>query len=116
MLLQYLCVVYITHEAQGWYPYAFLDAGDHGQNDTLVVGYCFAIMAAVLVAFHVSREVIRLRCRLTHGKIKRARRDPLRPDDVARVAGARGEGLNEMTGAIGLSELMGRFASSGGIL
>ncbi|CAI7616008.1 unnamed protein product [Penicillium glandicola] len=83
MLLFYLCVAYITHASQGWYPYTFLDVGSHGQNSKVVTGYCFGIFAMVLVFFFVSWGLIHLRRRFTHGKIKRARRDPL----CAHVAG-----------------------------
>ncbi|KAJ5210917.1 FAR-17a/AIG1-like protein [Penicillium cf. griseofulvum] len=105
MLLLFLCVAYITHETQGWYPYTFLDVGDHGQKSKLVVGYCFGILAAVLIFFHVSWALIHLRCRLTYRRIKRARRDPLRPHDVFDgVVGTRGEQSNEVKGALGLGE------------
>lgn len=77
MLLLYLCVAYLTHETEGWYPYSFLDVGEHEQKSKRVVEYCFGILAAILVCFLVSWALIHLRRRLTHGKIKRARRDPL---------------------------------------
>ncbi|KAJ5800785.1 uncharacterized protein N7518_002853 [Penicillium psychrosexuale] len=77
ILLLYLCVAYITHETEGWYPYSFLDVGNHGQKSNLVTGYCFGVLAAVLVFFVVSWALIHLRRRLTRGGIKRARRDPL---------------------------------------
>ncbi|KAJ5519960.1 hypothetical protein N7463_000413 [Penicillium fimorum] len=73
ILLLYLCVAYITHETEGWYPYFFLDAGSHGQKSKLVVGYYFGILAAVLVFFVISWALIQLRCRMTHGTTKRAR-------------------------------------------
>jgi hypothetical protein len=63
MLLLYLCVAYITHATEGWYPYSFLDVGDHGQKSILVMGYCFGILAAVLVLFLVSWALINLRRR-----------------------------------------------------
>ncbi|CDM31735.1 hypothetical protein DTO013E5_2003 [Penicillium roqueforti] len=77
ILLLYLCVAYITHETEGWYPYSFLDVGDHGQKSNLVTGYCFGVLAAVLVFFVISWALIHLRRRLTRGGIKRATRDPL---------------------------------------
>ncbi|KAJ6133582.1 hypothetical protein N7471_008797 [Penicillium samsonianum] len=98
ILLLYLCVAYITHETEGWYPYSFLDVGDHGQKSKLVTGYCFCILAAVLVFFLGSWALIHLRRRLTYGKIKRARRDPLCAHDAfgGVVEACVGEQSNEM--------------------
>ncbi|KAJ5245689.1 hypothetical protein N7489_005785 [Penicillium chrysogenum] len=113
MLLLYLCVAYITRATEGWYPYSFLDVGDHGKKSILVMEYCFGILAAVLVLFLVSWALVHLRRRLTHGKIKRARRDPLRAHDAfAGTCG--GEQLNEMKSMPVYGEVMGRFTSSGG--
>ncbi|CAG8119481.1 unnamed protein product [Penicillium nalgiovense] len=113
MLLLYLCVAYITHAAEGWYPYSFLDVGNHGQKSILVMGYCFGILAVVLVIFLVSWALIHLRRRLTHGKIKRAKRDPLRAYDAS-VGTCGGDQLNEMKSIPVYGEVMGRFTSSGG--
>ncbi|CAG7915744.1 unnamed protein product [Penicillium olsonii] len=77
-LLFYLCVAYITFHTQGFYPYTFLDVGDHGQKSGLVTGYCFGVLAAILVIFLVSWALIWLRCWLVKGKVRRARQDPLR--------------------------------------
>ncbi|KGO70310.1 FAR-17a/AIG1-like protein [Penicillium italicum] len=82
MLLFYLSVAYITHATQGWYPYTFLDVGVHGQKSKRVTGYCFGVLAAVLISFLFSWTLIHLRRRLTHGKIKRARRDSLWGQDA----------------------------------
>ena len=113
ILLLYLCVAYITRATEGWYPYSFLDIGDHGKKSILVMEYCFGILAAVLVLFLVSWALVHLRRRLTHGKIKRARRDPLRAHDAfAGTCG--GEQLNEMKSMPVYGEVMGRFTSSGG--
>ncbi|KAJ5154720.1 uncharacterized protein N7500_010159 [Penicillium coprophilum] len=115
MLLLYLCVAYITHETEGWYPYSFLDVGGHGHKSKRVVGYYFGVLGAVLVVFVISWALIHLRCRLTHGRIKRARRDPLCSHDVSSGAvGACGEQSNVMKGVSGLEEAMSRFSSSGG--
>lgn len=97
MLLLYLCIAYITHETEGWYPYSFLDVGDHGQKSKRVMGYCFGILGAVQVVFLVSWALINLRRRLTHGKIRRARRDPLCAHD-AFVRACGGEQSNEIKG------------------
>jgi hypothetical protein len=113
MLLLYLCVAYITHATEDWYPYSFLDVGDHGQKSILVMGYCFGILAAVLVLFLVSWALIHLRRRLTHGKIKRARRDPLCAYDAS-VGACGGNQFNEMKSMPVYGEVMGRFTSSGG--
>ncbi|OQE38462.1 hypothetical protein PENCOP_c008G03657 [Penicillium coprophilum] len=115
MLLLYLCVAYITHKTEGWYPYSFLDVGDHGHKSRRVVGYCFGILGAVLVVFVISWALVHLRCGLTHGRIKRARRDPLYAHDVSSGAvGACGEQSNVMKGVSGLEGAMSRFSSSGG--
>ncbi|KAJ5887531.1 hypothetical protein N7495_007572, partial [Penicillium taxi] len=77
LLLLYLCVVYITYHTQGFYTYSFLDP-HHGTKSGLVTGYCFGILAAILVCFLFSRFLIWSRRKLVHGKINRAVRDPLR--------------------------------------
>ncbi|KAJ9483683.1 hypothetical protein VN97_g9715 [Penicillium thymicola] len=115
MPLLYLCVAYITHETEGWYPYTFLDVGEHGQKSKRVVGYCFGILAAVLVCFLVSWALIHLRRRLTHGKIKRAKRDPLcGHDDFVRPCG--GGQSNETKVVSVWGKVVGRFSSPGGIV
>ncbi|KAJ5167755.1 uncharacterized protein N7482_003349 [Penicillium canariense] len=78
LLLLYLCVAYITVHTEGFYTYSFLDPGSHGQKSGRVAGYCFGILAAILVLFVISWLLIRLRVYLTGGKIKRAARDPMR--------------------------------------
>ncbi|KAJ5334786.1 hypothetical protein N7452_007189 [Penicillium brevicompactum] len=94
-LLFYLCVAYITFYTEGFYPYSFLNVGDHGQKSGLVTGYCFGILAAILVIFLVSWALIWLRCWLTRGRIKRAKRDPLRAAGLSVGAGA-GDQQGEM--------------------
>lgn len=79
LLAFYLCVAYITVHTEGFYTYSFLDPGSHGSG--LVAGYCFGILAAIIIIFLVSWLLIRLRVYLTRGKIKRAARDPLRGQD-----------------------------------
>ena len=81
ILLLYLCVAYITYHTQGWYAYSFLNPGDHGQKSGLVAGYCFGILAAIIVIFLISWSLIRLRQWSTGGKIKRSPYDPLRGRD-----------------------------------
>ncbi|OQD67807.1 hypothetical protein PENPOL_c003G03190 [Penicillium polonicum] len=115
MLLSYLCVAYITHETEGWYPYSFLDIGDHGQKSKRVMGYCFAILGAVLVCFILSWALIHLRRRLTQGKIKRARRDPMCAHD-AFFRPRDGGQSNEMEGVPVGGRVIGRFSASGGIV
>ncbi|KAJ5683520.1 hypothetical protein N7462_006685 [Penicillium macrosclerotiorum] len=75
ILLLYLCVAYITFHTEHFYTYSFLNPGDHGQKSGLVAGYCFGILAAILVIFIISWALIRLRVFLTHDKIKRRARD-----------------------------------------
>ncbi|KAJ5390828.1 uncharacterized protein N7496_001896 [Penicillium cataractarum] len=81
LLAFYLCVAYITVHTEGFYTYSFLDPGSHGQKSGLVAGYCFGILAAIIIIFLISWSLIRLRVYLTAGKIKRAVRDPLRCQD-----------------------------------
>ncbi|GAM37842.1 hypothetical protein TCE0_033f08101 [Talaromyces pinophilus] len=75
ILLLYLSLAYLTHYTQGWYTYSFLDPGDHGQHNGKVAAYCFIILAIILVVFFATWGLIWLRRKLTHGKIKRSRRD-----------------------------------------
>ncbi|KAJ5239671.1 hypothetical protein N7468_004290 [Penicillium chermesinum] len=74
ILLFYLCVAYITAYSQGWYPYSFLNP-EHGRKSGEVTGYCFGILAAILVIFCISWALIRLRVWLTKGEVKRSRYD-----------------------------------------
>ncbi|CAG8065510.1 unnamed protein product [Penicillium salamii] len=99
-LLLYLCVAYITHHTEGFYPYTFLDVGDHGQKSGTVTGYCFGVLAAILVLFLVSWGLIWLRCWLTKGKLKRARQDPLRIASGVSVGAMAGEQSGEMKEAV----------------
>ncbi|QKX53252.1 uncharacterized protein TRUGW13939_00328 [Talaromyces rugulosus] len=75
ILLLYLSLAYLTHKTQGFYSYSFLDPGPHGKNSGKVTGYCFAILAIVLVAFALTWLFIWLRRRWTGGRIKRSKRD-----------------------------------------
>lgn len=81
LLACYLAVAYITYHTEGFYTYSFLNPGDHGQKSGIVAGYCFGILAAIIVIFLISWSLIRLRVFLTRGRIKRAARDPLRAQD-----------------------------------
>lgn len=87
----YLCVAYITYHTEGFYPYSFLDVGDHGQKSGLVTGYCFGILAAILVIFLLSWALIWARRWLTRGQVRRARRDPLRTANGPAPTGVRAE-------------------------
>ncbi|RAK74826.1 uncharacterized protein BO72DRAFT_529786 [Aspergillus fijiensis CBS 313.89] len=75
ILLLYVSLAYLTYHTEGFYTYSFLDPGAHGQHSGKVTGYCFAILAAILVFFFLSWGAIWLRRRLTHGKVKRSVRD-----------------------------------------
>lgn len=79
LLLLYLCVAYITVHTEGFYPYSFLNPKTNGSG--LVTGYCFGILAAILVIFLVSSGLIWLRAWLVKGRIKRSPRDPLYRQD-----------------------------------
>lgn len=76
ILLLYLCVAYITFHTEGFYAYSFLDT-DHGKKSGIVTGYCFGILAAILVIFLISWALIRVRKWLTRGRVKRSVRDPM---------------------------------------
>jgi hypothetical protein len=78
-LLLYLCVAYITVHTEGFYAYSFLDIQANGSP--LVTGYCFGILAAILVIFLVTWGLIWLRGWLVKGRIKRSTRDPLYGQD-----------------------------------
>ncbi|KAI2793273.1 hypothetical protein POX_b03326 [Penicillium oxalicum] len=78
LLLLYVSVAYITHATEGFYTYSFLDTGVNGSKSGIVTGYCFGILAAIVIIFLVSWGLIRLRVYLTGDRIKRAARDPLR--------------------------------------
>ncbi|KAJ6115982.1 hypothetical protein N7523_006399 [Penicillium sp. IBT 18751x] len=80
LLLFYLCVAYITYHTEGFYTYSFLDT-EGGKKSGIVAGYCFGILAAIIVIFLISWGLIWLRKRFTGGRIKRATRDPLRGQD-----------------------------------
>lgn len=94
-LLLYLCVAYITVHTEGFYAYSFLDIKTNGSP--LVTGYCFGILAAILVIFLVTWGLIWLRNWLVKGRIKRSARDPLYGQDRCRgleagdQAGVKGE-------------------------
>lgn len=76
ILLLYLALAYLTHYTEGFYTYSFLDPGVHGEHSGRVAGYCFAILAAIIVIFAVTWALIWLRRRLVGGRIKRSKRDP----------------------------------------
>ncbi|OJJ47925.1 hypothetical protein ASPZODRAFT_94944 [Penicilliopsis zonata CBS 506.65] len=73
ILLLYLALAYLTYHDEGWYPYSFLDIKTNGSG--LVTGYCFGILAAILVIFAISCALIWLRRKLTKEVVKRSARD-----------------------------------------
>ncbi|KAI9931528.1 hypothetical protein ASPWEDRAFT_169628 [Aspergillus wentii DTO 134E9] len=72
LLLLYVSLAYLTYHTEGFYTYSFLDPGPHGKDSGLVAGYCFGILAAILVIFGISWALIWLRGRVTAGKVKRS--------------------------------------------
>ena len=62
LLACYLALAYITHATQGWYPYSFLDTS---KGSGRVTGYCFGILAAIVIIFGVVWGLIWLRNRVT---------------------------------------------------
>ncbi|KLJ05894.1 hypothetical protein EMPG_10676 [Blastomyces silverae] len=73
ILLLYLGVAYITHAAQGFWVYPFLNPGPHGSRRGNVVKYLFIIVAALLVVFAVVWVVSWIRRRLVGLKTKWAK-------------------------------------------
>ncbi|KAK1837154.1 hypothetical protein QBC39DRAFT_387462 [Podospora conica] len=67
VLAGYLGVAYITHAAQGWYPYSFLDPGRAN-----VTAYVFGILAGALVVFGVVWGLVWARRWVTEKKMGRA--------------------------------------------
>jgi len=59
LLALYLCLAYLTHATEGFYPYGFLDpsSGHSGR----VAAYAFAILAAIVVIFLVVWSLIWMR-------------------------------------------------------
>ncbi|KAI9869208.1 MAG: hypothetical protein M1830_005436, partial [Pleopsidium flavum] len=51
LLALYLCLAYITHATEGFYPYSFLDPSNG--HSGRVTAYAFAILAAIIVIFLV---------------------------------------------------------------
>ncbi|KAJ5724489.1 hypothetical protein N7493_006217 [Penicillium malachiteum] len=98
-LLFYLCVAYITYYTQGWYSYSFLDT-DYGKKSGTVAGYCFGILAAILVIFAISWFFIWLRKRVTGDKIKRSIHDS-------------GSGINEFS--LGEADSEGQMTEPKGV-
>ncbi|KAI9044153.1 uncharacterized protein KD926_001977 [Aspergillus affinis] len=86
LLLLYVSLAYLTHHTQGFYPYSFLDPGVHGEKSGLVAGYCFGILAAILVIFALSWGAIWLRKKLTRGVVKRSRFDRERGLEMEEVS------------------------------
>ncbi|PWY86852.1 hypothetical protein BO70DRAFT_427848 [Aspergillus heteromorphus CBS 117.55] len=76
LLLLYVALAYLTYHTEGFYTYSFLDVGPHGEHSAKVTGYCFAILAIILVFFVFSWCLIWLRRRLTRGMVKRSAYDP----------------------------------------
>ena len=65
ILAFYLAVAYITHAAQGFYTYDFLDPG---RGKGRVAGYVFGILAGICVVFGLVWCCIRVRKWLTEKK------------------------------------------------
>jgi uncharacterized membrane protein len=81
----YLGVAYITLADQGFYTYEFLDPGVGGQHNGRVAGYCFGILAIVIVMFFVDWALIWVRRRFVSDdktKFARADRGRASPGDV----------------------------------
>src|SRR5262245_9883590 len=64
LLLLYVSLAYLTHAAQGFYTYSFLDPGVNGAHSGRVAAYAFAILAALLVVFGLVRLAIWQRRRI----------------------------------------------------
>ncbi|KAK1143368.1 hypothetical protein N8T08_006696 [Aspergillus melleus] len=78
--------VTFTGWSNGFYPYSFLNPGVHGEKSGLVSGYCFGILAAILVIFALSWGAIWLRRSLTRGGVQRSRFDRERTVEMEEVS------------------------------
>lgn len=67
ILALYLGLAYVTHAAQGFYVYPFLNPKNGGQG--LVAGYAFGILAAILIIFCIVYGLIWLRKWVTEKKL-----------------------------------------------
>jgi hypothetical protein len=72
ILALYLCLAYITHETQGFYPYAFLDPAD---GSARLAGYIIGILAAAVIIFIIVWGLVWLRRRFTPAG-KRSAKEP----------------------------------------
>ncbi|PWN34683.1 uncharacterized protein FA14DRAFT_160184, partial [Meira miltonrushii] len=59
LLAMYVGVAYITYAAQGFYPYDFLNQGEHGTGT--VSGYIVAIGVGTVISFMIAQFIIFLR-------------------------------------------------------
>ncbi|ETN43590.1 uncharacterized protein HMPREF1541_02749 [Cyphellophora europaea CBS 101466] len=75
LLALYLALAYVTHETQGYYPYAFLDPADGGGR---LAGYILGILAAACVIFFIVWAIVWLRSKYTPAG-KRSKYDVPRP-------------------------------------
>ncbi|KKY16097.1 hypothetical protein UCRPC4_g06008 [Phaeomoniella chlamydospora] len=71
LLLLYLALAYLTNATEGFYPYSFLDPSTGSGK---VAGYCFGILAAIIVIFLIVWGLIWLRRKFT-GLGKKSKRD-----------------------------------------
>ncbi|KAK2765440.1 hypothetical protein FQN54_008291 [Arachnomyces sp. PD_36] len=73
ILALYVSLAYLTHATQGFYTYSFLDPEENSSG--LVAGYCFGILAGVIVVFGVVWLMHWGRQKAVGGKVKWARKD-----------------------------------------
>jgi hypothetical protein len=79
ILALYLCLAYITHETQGFYPYTFLDPADGSGR---LAGYIIGILAAAVIIFLIVWGLIWLRRRYTPVGRRSAREPAAADQDV----------------------------------
>ncbi|KAL2370832.1 hypothetical protein RJ035_005546 [Blastomyces gilchristii] len=75
LLLLYLGVAYITHAAEGFWVYPFLNPGPNGSRSANVVKYLCIVVAALLITFAVVWGASWVRRRLVGLKTKWAKGD-----------------------------------------
>ncbi|GME22304.1 Alpha beta hydrolase fold protein [Neofusicoccum parvum] len=100
----YLALAYVTYYTQHFYVYSFLDIQSNGSGS--VAGYCFGILAAMIVIFIVVHFLIVGRVLLTEKRLglegRFSRRERSGDDAVAAELGA--EGYMEMEAATQVHE------------
>lgn len=73
LLALYVSLAYLTNATQGFYTYSFLDP--HENSSGIVAGYCFAILAGVIIIFLLVWLMHWVRQRVVGGRVKWSGKD-----------------------------------------